>query len=454
MPSRTSPQGACRVAEADARPAKGPNGAGPFSAFEFMLAFRYLRTRRKHGGVTLISVISFVGIMLAVTALIAVMSIMNGFRHELLSRLLGVQPHVYVYTTDNRLLTDELTDRINAVPGVRMAGPVIAAQALLSSDRAATGAQVIGVRPQDLARFDLIAGEGEAAAAGGGIVQGSADEFGVGHNGGDGILIGSGIAAHLGVSAGDTVTLLAPQGASTPMGTVPRRKSYVVEGIVSMGVLDLDRIYVFMPLEQAALFFNRPGGADYIDIRVTNPDAPEAVVEAVRQIVPAGSAVFDWRRQNQSFWTALQVERTAMRLILSIIVLIAAMNIISGLVMLVKNKSRDIAILRTMGATQGSVMRIFLIAGAMIGVLGTAAGIVLGILIAIFIGPIQDFLAFVTGVDVFDPSVYLLYRLPARLDWAEVAFVAFWGFATALLATLPPSWRAGRIDPVEALRYE
>ncbi|HCY55346.1 MAG TPA: lipoprotein-releasing system transmembrane subunit, LolC/LolE family, partial [Oceanicaulis sp.] len=155
---------------------------------------------------------------------------------------------------------------------------------------------------------------------------------------------------------------------------------------------------------------------------------------------------FDWRRQNQSFWTALQVERMAMRMILSIIVLIAAMNIISGLVMLVKNKSRDIAILRTMGATQGAVMRVFLISGAAIGVLGTIAGIILGVLIAVFIGPIQDFLAFVTGVDVFDPSVYLLYRLPARLDWAEVAFVAVWGFATALIATLPPSWRAGRID--------
>lgn len=432
----------------------GSKGAGAFSAWEFLLAFRYLRTRRKHGGVTLISVISFIGITLAVTALIAVMSIMNGFRHELLSRLLGVQPHVYVYTAESSALTGDLVDRINQVPGVRQAGLIIAAQALISSERAASGAQVIGVRPSDLGQFDLIAGEGDAAAAGGGIVQGSADDFGVGHNGGDGILIGSGIAAQLGVSAGDTVTLLTPQGASTPMGTVPRRKNYVVDGVVSMGVLDLDRTYVFMPLEQAALFFGRSGGADYIDIRVTNPDAPEAVVEAVRQLVPPGSAVFDWRRQNQSFWTALQVERMAMRMILSIIVLIAAMNIISGLVMLVKNKSRDIAILRTMGATQGAVMRVFLISGAAIGVLGTIAGIILGVLIAVFIGPIQDFLAFVTGVDVFDPSVYLLYRLPARLDWAEVAFVAVWGFATALIATLPPSWRAGRIDPVEALRYE
>ncbi|AZU04311.1 LolC/E family lipoprotein releasing system, transmembrane protein [Glycocaulis alkaliphilus] len=441
------------MSSAKAQPGNS-KGAGAFSAWEFLLAFRYLRTRRKHGGVTLISVISFIGITLAVTALIAVMSIMNGFRHELLSRLLGVQPHVYVYTAESAALTGDLVDRINQVPGVRQAGPIIAAQALISSERGASGAQVIGVRPSDLGQFDLIAGEGDAAAAGGGIVQGSADDFGVGHHGGDGILIGSGIAAQLGVSAGDTVTLLAPQGASTPMGTVPRRKNYVVDGVVSMGVLDLDRIYVFMPLEQAALFFGRSGGADYIDIRVTNPDAPEAVVEAVRQLVPPGTAVFDWRRQNQSFWTALQVERMAMRMILSIIVLIAAMNIISGLVMLVKNKSRDIAILRTMGATQGAVMRVFLISGAAIGVLGTIAGIILGVLIAVFIGPIQDFLAFVTGVDVFDPSVYLLYRLPARLDWAEVAFVAVWGFATALIATLPPSWRAGRIDPVEALRYE
>mgnify|MGYP002622115704 FL=1 len=416
MPSRTSPQGACCVAEADTRPARSPNGAGAFSAFEFMLAFRYLRTRRKHGGVTLISVISFVGIMLAVTALIAVMSIMNGFRHELLSRLLGVQPHVYVYTTDNRLLTDDLTDQISAVPGVRMAGPVIAAQALLSSDRAATGAQVIGVRPQDLARFDLIAGEGEAAAAGAGVVQGSAEEFGVGHNGGDGILIGSGIAAHLGVSAGDTVTLLAPQGASTPMGTVPRRKSYVVEGVVSMGVLDLDRIYVFMPLEQAALFFNRAGGADYIDIRVANPDAPEAVVEAVRQIVPAGSAVFDWRRQNQSYWTALQVERTAMRLILSIIVLIAAMNIISGLVMLVKNKSRDIAILRTMGATRGSVMRVFLITGASIGIVGTIAGLILGLVFTYNIQAIQNTISRLLNQQLWDPTVRFLSEIPALVN--------------------------------------
>ncbi|PWE17249.1 lipoprotein-releasing ABC transporter permease subunit [Marinicauda salina] len=440
------------AAETVAADEAGPNGSRPFSGFEFMLAFRYLRTRRKYGGVTLISVISFVGIALAVTALIAVMSIMNGFRHELLSRLLGVQAHVYVYApSEDPAAIDALSESINAIDGVRQAGPVITGQALATSGRASTGVQTLGVRAQDLARYALI---GEGAPENAGIVQGSLEGFGEGRNGGNRILIGSGIAASLGVGPGDPVTLIAPEGAATPMGSAPRRKAYEVAGVVSMGVLDLDRIYVFMPIEQASLFFNRPGGGDYIDVRLTNPDEPGPVMTRIREIVPEGTVMYDWRRQNQQFWTALQVERTAMRLILSILVAIAAMNIISGLVMLVKNKSRDIAILRTMGATRGAVMRIFLIAGAAVGVLGTLAGIVGGVLIATFIGPIQDFIGLLTGVNVFDPSVYSLYRLPARLEWSEVVFVAIWGFLMALIATLPPSWRAGRLDPVEALRYE
>ncbi|MEQ8405506.1 MAG: lipoprotein-releasing ABC transporter permease subunit [Oceanicaulis sp.] len=433
-------------------------GAGPFSAFEFLLAFRYLRARRKQGGVTLISIISFVGIMLAVTALIAVMSVMNGFRHELLTRLLGVQPHVYVYLPQDAAGADgdsgAIADSILQLDGVRQAGPVAVGQALVTSGRQAAFAQVAGVRPQDLRRFDLITGARGADEAGGGLVQGSAETFGEGRNGGNEIIIGSAMAGQLGVRAGDSVTLVTPRGAQTALGTTPRSKAYTVAGIITVGVQDLDTILVYMPIEQAALFFNKPAGGDYIDVRIDDPDAPDPVKEAIREITPANTLVFDWRRQNEAFWNALQVERVAMRLILMIIVLIAAMNIISGLVMLVKNKTRDIAILRTMGASQGAVMRIFLIAGAAVGVLGTAAGIVLGLLFTAFIGPIQDFVSWASGTQVFDPSVYSLYRLPARVDWGEVAFVAFWGFFTALLATLPPSWRAGRIDPVEALRYE
>jgi lipoprotein-releasing system permease protein len=443
------------MAEAAASPAAPRRkGARPFSGYEFMLALRYLRARKRNGGATVIAILSFLGIMLAIAALITVMSVMNGFRHELLTRLLGVQPHVYVYLSDASV-ADALSEAINDVPGVRQAGPVIVAQGLLTSaSGGAAGVQVIGVRPRDLARFDIITGEGDAAEAGGGLVQGAIDSFGEGRLGGDAILIGSGVAAQLRVGAGDPVSLLAPDGASTPMGTAPRRKTYYADGIISMGVLDLDRVYVFMPIEQAAVFFNRPDGVDYIDVRLTDPDRPEAAMERIRQIAPPGSVLRDWREENRAFWNALQVERNLMRLILSIVVAIAAMNIIAGLVMLVKNKTRDIAILRTMGATQASVMRIFLISGAAIGVLGTIAGIVLGVLLVTFIGPIQDGLAFVFGVDLFDPTVYMLYRLPARMDLGELVFVSLWGFLTAILTTVIPSWAAGRIDPVVALRNE
>ncbi|WP_019961863.1 lipoprotein-releasing ABC transporter permease subunit [Woodsholea maritima] len=425
----------------------------PFSGYEFMLAMRYLMTKRRHGGVTLISVISFVGIMLAVTALIAVMSVMNGFRSELLSRLLGAQAHVYVVPVErDNDTTHALTDQIRQIPGVNQAGPVVLGQALASSGRLGVGVQVIGVRPEDLSDYAII--NSEEHSGGAGFSQGNADEFGTGHNGGNVILIGQGIASHLGVRAGDEITLLSPNGSVTPMGTVPRRKAYTVGGVITFGVLDLDRIMIFMPFEQAQIFFNGAPGGDYIEVRVDNPANPDAQIQAIRDMTAPGTQVFDWRTQNRQFWQALQIERTMMRILLSIIVAIAAMNIISGLVMLVKNKTRDIAILRTMGASQGAIMRVFLISGAAIGVLGTLAGIILGILFVIFVGPIQDFASWIAGGDVFDPSVYNLYRLPAKMDWTEVLYVSLFGFIAALLATLPPAWRASRLDPVEALRYE
>jgi lipoprotein-releasing system permease protein len=443
------------VSDAAAQSAGGTKGPGPFSAFEFMLAMRYLRARRKQGGVTLISIISFFGIMLAVTALIAVMSVMNGFRHELLTRLLGVQPHIYVYApADSEVDRGALADQIRGLDGVRQAGPVAIGQALVTSRRGAAFAQVAGVRAEDLRRFDLITGDNGAREAGGGIVQGSVEMFGEGRNGGDEIIIGSVMASTLGVIAGDDVTLVSPRGAATALGVTPRSKRYVVGAVISVGVQDLDQILAYMPIEQAALFFNRPAGGDFIDVRIETPDEPDAIKAAIEAIAPERTLVLDWRGQNEAFWNALQVERVAMRLILMVIVAIAAMNIISGLVMLVKNKTKDIAILRTMGASQGAVMRIFLISGATVGVLGTIAGIILGLLFAAFIGPIQDFVGWASGVNIFDPEVYQLYRLPARVDWNEVVFVAVWGFVMAVIATLPPSLRAGRMDPVEALRNE
>ncbi len=430
-------------------------GSGAFSSWEFMLAFRYLRAKRREGGVTLISIIAVAGIALAVTALITVMSVMNGFRHELLSRLLGVQAHIYVYgAAETAEDADALAARLRAeIDGVRQAGPIVVGTALAQGPRQATGVQVLGVRPQDLSSFDLIAGSGDAGEAGGGLVAGSVEAFGEGRNGGDLIVLGSALARSLGVSAGEEVRILGFEGAATPFGVQPRNKAYTVAAVFSAGVLDIDQITVFMPFEQASLFFNRPGGGDYIDVRLTDPSEPGAAADAVRALAPQ-AAVFDWRDQNRQFWTALQVERTAMRLILSILVLITAMNIISGIVMLVKNKGRDIAILRTIGASRAAATRIFLIAGATLGVTGTLIGLALGLLLVAFIGPVQDAINFFTGVNVFDPEIYYLYRLPARLDWGEVAWVTVWGFVTAVLATLPPALRAGRMDPVEALRNE
>lgn len=429
-------------------------GSIPFSPHEFQIAFRYLRAKRKQGGVAMIAMISFIGIALAVTGLIAVMSIMNGFRSQLFEQLLGSQPHVYV---DTRLLdTDDvnrLVEEIEAIPGVKSAGPVVQGQVLAQSDRYQAYVQVLSVRPADLARLDVVV-EGDRAGSRTGITHGSLENFGTGRNGGNGIVLGSGLARQLGVNVDDRVTFLTTAMRNTPTGRIPTQKAYYVDAILASGISTVDDTLAFMPIEQGNLFFAKQGVVDLIQIRLDEPELAASFVEPIAQITGPNAAVFDFTGTNPAFFNALQFERMAMRLIMAIVIAIAAMNIISGLVMLVKNKSRDIAILRTMGTTQASVLRIFLIVGASIGMLGTAAGILLGVLFVVNIDPIQDFLTFITGGPVWDPTVYYLYRVPAELAWGEILFVSVFGFAVSLLVTLPPAWRAARLDPVEALRYE
>ncbi|WP_068875407.1 MULTISPECIES: lipoprotein-releasing ABC transporter permease subunit [unclassified Phenylobacterium] len=420
--------------------------AAPFGLWERMLAGRYLRAKRHQGGVALISIISFVGIMLAVATLIIVMSVMNGFRSELLGRILGFQGHVFV--TGGVLdgaERDRATAAILKVPGVTQAAPIIEAQAIAIGPSQITGALVRGIGPKDLRETTLVSGN---------ITQGSLKGFGEGEYGGDVIVLGERLAQQLGVRPGDTVTLISPAGGATAFGGTPLQKPYTVGATFSVGMSQYDQAYIYMPLAQAQLFFGREDTADAIEVRVSNPDQAAKLKGPITKAVGPAAIVNDWTQRDSSFWGALKVERNVMRLILMLLVAIAAMNIISGLVMLVKNKGRDIAILRTMGAGQGSILRIFFMAGAGVGALGTAAGLIIGVLFCAYIGPIQGFVEYVTGQAVFASDVYYLSRIPAKVDWAEVALIVSWSLGMSFLATLPPSWRASRLDPVEALRYE
>lgn len=418
----------------------------PFGVWERMVAGRYLRAKKSQGGVALISIISFIGITLAVAVLIIVMSVMNGFRSELLNRILGFNGHVYVaggvLQTPER---DAMVMRLRKLPGVTQAAPVIEAQAMALGMGQISGAIVRGLAPADLRATEIIASN---------IVSGSLEGFGEGEYGGDLILVGDDLARNLGVQAGDALTLISPTGGATAFGATPQRKSYTVAGTFKVGMSQYDQAFIYMPLAQAQLFFGRDTGVDFVEMKLADPDQAVDMKPDVARISGPASIVTDWTQKNASYWGALQVERNVMFLILTMLLFIAAMNIISGLVMLVKNKSRDIAILRTMGAGQGSILRIFFMTGATIGLLGTLTGLGIGVLFCTFIGEIQQFVEWATGAQVFNSDVYFLTRVPAKIDWIEVAGITGGALAMTFVASLPSAWRASRLDPVEALRYE
>jgi lipoprotein-releasing system permease protein len=421
--------------------------AGPFSAWEFELALRYLRARRKEGGIALIAIISYVAIALAVMALIIVMSIMAGFRNELLDRMLSFNGHMYV---QGQVLVDAdreaAVTRIAAVPGVTSVSPLTENQALVRAAGQTTGAVVRGIRPQDLDSmsyvFDSLTPEARAA-------------FGQGAYGGDNILIGKALAESMGLRIGDPISLYSPTGADSAFGNLGGlEKTYRIGGVFTSGTADFDRAFIFMPLEQAQLFFGKEGVWDVIELKVKEPDRVGELIQPVREASGRSAIVSDWRDRLAAFWGALKVERVAMSIILGLVVAIAALNIISGIVMLVKNKTRDIAILRTVGASQSSMLRIFFIAGAAIGVAGTITGLVLGLVFCLNIGAIQHFLEWVLGVQLFNADVYMLDSIPAEVDAMDVVWVTLWSVFMSCVASLLPSWRAAKMDPVEALRYE
>ncbi len=416
-----------------------------FGPFERAVAGRYLRARRGERFVSVIAGFSLVGIALGVATLIIVMSVMGGFQVDLLNRILGFNGHLGVYPAGAAALTDyeAATVRIRAVPGVVSAVPVVDGQVLLTGPRGqSAGGLVRGIRPEDFRRMRAVSDN---------IRIGTLDDF----HGEDAIAVGVGLAQKFGLTVGSPLTLVSPQGAATAFGTIPRVRAYRVAAVFQVGMNEYDTSFVFLPLEAAQIFFQQPGAATHIEVMVADP---ENVGEIGRAVATALSGtpvrVVDWQQSNNSFFAAVQVERNVMFLILTLIILVAAFNVVSSLIMMVKDKTRDIAVLRTIGAGRGAVMRIFLMCGASVGITGTVVGVVLGVLFCLNIETLQHWVEAATGASVFNPEVYYLAHLPAKLNWHEVLQVMLMALGLSLLATLYPSWRAARTDPVEALRHE
>jgi lipoprotein-releasing system permease protein len=416
-----------------------------FGPFERAVAGRYLRARKGERFVSVIAIFSLVGIALGVATLIIVMSVMNGFRQDLLSRILGLNGDLGVYGAGNTQLVDyeAMAGTIGAIPGITNASPVFQGEVLLTGDRGgAIGGVVRGISRDDLAAERSVSSH---------ILAGSIDAM----TGDNAVVVGSGLAQSLGLTVGSNITFVSPQGNATAIGTIPRIRAYKVVGIFNVGMQEYDATFAFMPMAAAQTFFSAPDRATQIEVTVKNADDVGAIGDRIRAALPgAPIMVIDWQHSNDSFFEAVTVERNVMFLILTLIIVVAAFNVISSLIMMVKDKTRDIAVLRTLGAGRGAIMRIFLMAGASIGVTGTLIGFVLGVVFCANIERIRQALEGITGTTLFDPTVYFLEQLPAVLDWGEVTAVLVMALALSLLATLYPSWRAARTDPVEALRHE
>ena len=422
----------------------------PFAAFEWMIAWRYIRAKRREGGVSVMTWISLIGIALAVFALIATLAVRSGFRVEFTNTILGANAHTSVYVSPHldpqgvtiRTFSDyqATQEKMKQIAGVVRVAPIVNAQVMASGQARNTGVQVIGETLADLKTLPLIA-KPETA-------YGSIDDFD------SGVAIGTGVARELGLGIGDTITLISPDGVKTAFGTSPRVNSYDVVYIFGVGRYDIDKTRLYMPLVEAQSFFNREGQVDEFEVMVADPDKVDDISADLMNAAGDNSLVWTWQQSSGAFLNALKMEDNIMFVILSILVLLASMNIVSGLIMLVKNKGRDVGILRTMGLTEGSVLRVFFICGASIGVVGTVVGVILGCLFALYIDPIFDLVNSLAGGGVWDPETRLLSNLPAKLVLGDVLSAIALSLGLSFTVTIFPARRAARMNPVEALRNE
>jgi len=422
----------------------------PFAPFEWMIAWRYLRARRAEGGVSVMTWISLIGITLAVFALIAVLAVRSGFRAEFVDTILGANAHVTVYQLGevnaqgriDRTIEDyeTLAAQVAAVPGVTRVAPLVRQQVMANKGQSNAGVEVYGIAAADLKTIPRIATSDQA--------QGDIDRFD------QGMAIGIGVARTLGVGVGDRVKLISPNGVKTAFGTSPRVNAYEVVYIFAAGRYDIDRTRIYLPIAEAQNFFNREGVADELEVMVEEPEAVDNLAMPLLQAVGDRGQIWTWRDASGSFLNALDIEDRVMFVIMAVLVMIAAMNIVSGLIMLVKNKGRDIGILRTMGLSEGSVLRVFFICGAFTGIIGTALGVILGCLFALYVDQIFAFVNYLSGGTAWDASVRGIYFLPAELRWADVVSAIALSLGLSFIVTIFPARRAARMNPVEALRYE
>ena len=425
------------------------DGTKKFSGIERTTATRYLKAKRNQGGVGLIAAISFICIMLAIAAMIIIMSIMNGFRSEVIRLTIGSQGHIYAELAEASPDIEEIRaieSRLLELDGVKEAFQYTQDFTGVQANGVFGLGQVIGVRLENLEGFELIADN---------IKQGTLEGFGEGRGSDQQIAVASRLAMSLGLSVGDRITVYSPRTRTTVTGPQPIRKNYTVGAIFSVGIIDVDLSYIYMDLDEASLLFDGGKVSQDIQIRLDNPDKVHLFAQPVYDAIGAPAFLSTWREKNLATATALKTEQIAMRLIFMIVVIIAAFPVLASMIMLVKNKSKDIAILRTIGVPQGGILRIFLMSGAMIGIIGTLAGLILGTLFCLNIGLVQSAIEGVTGEPLFPEDVYQLAGgIPVKIVWVEVFGVAFWGFLISTTATLLPALSASKIDPVDALRYE